>query len=569
MEVFDLLFCFYYICQMKEVLFKKSWEKFYILESNDSSPINAINKDEDFSVVFANPKYPLFTTKKNHEPSEELFSKHYANPLFEIGKISLLLVVEKDNDKLSLKFFNSHKFRKVGKNYFQFRKDVDYFTLNLKKGDVYNGYLKNYQNKKKYSSSIRKNYFVNDPFNQLKTKIKSSVDQFSPQTFDNGYHICAAFSTFVENIDGISGQNFHKENDRIFKFYLDKKNFKYPNNFPVFKNLLWGKEFRKILKKNSMKLVDSLMKYKGLSGKTIRKALHKCDNKEPNIEFYLTIKSIFGENKIHQEENLIEKIFDSSSPNYLNPKMLQDFIEVSTKEEQNKMFNIFKEIYIENEFDSYTFMDHIRFYLQLKRYGETELKWTSDSYDEEFRNIHLVWSEKLDFYQRGIYKRSYPDFFYEKLSTPIETKECYYYAVLLDETTNYNEESFVQSNCVRTYIGKASSIIVSLRKDSDTSKQRATLEYYISKEQDKIKIKRVQSKGTYNSSLDFSWSEALEKIDVLINEIVQDKRFETVSITKECLNGTNFFSKSLWNLDGHLVWEYKNIYDTVDGTYIW
>ena len=41
------------------------------------------------------------------------------------------------------------------------------------------------------------------------------------------------------------------DNDKkLMKFYMDKRNFKYPNNFWVFSDFMWGKEYRKILKKN-------------------------------------------------------------------------------------------------------------------------------------------------------------------------------------------------------------------------------------------------------------------------------------------------------------------------------
>ena len=37
---------------------------------------------------------------------------------------------------------------------------------------------------------------------------------------------------------------------RLFKFYLDKRQIKYPNNFDCYSKILVGPKIRKVLKKN-------------------------------------------------------------------------------------------------------------------------------------------------------------------------------------------------------------------------------------------------------------------------------------------------------------------------------
>jgi hypothetical protein len=112
---------------------------------------------------------------------------------------------------------------------------------------------------------------------------------------------------------------------------------------------------------------------------------------------------------------------------------------------------------------------------------------------------------------------------------------------------------------VKTYIGKASSFIISLRNESNY--ERATIEYYITKQDDKVKIKRIQSLGKFNNKLGEEWNDVLFKLDDVVLSCLKDKRFKTVKIDKECKNGVKFNSDSYWE-NNELKWSYKNI----DGT---
>jgi hypothetical protein len=110
---------------------------------------------------------------------------------------------------------------------------------------------------------------------------------------------------------------------------------------------------------------------------------------------------------------------------------------------------------------------------------------------------------------------------------------------------------------VKTYIGKPASFIISLR--NGVYGDRATLEYYLSKTEDKVEVKRVQSLGKYNNKLGEEWNEVLFKLDKIVVSSVKDKRFETVQITKECKNGVILNSDSYWDHGNKLRWTHKNI----------
>jgi hypothetical protein len=194
-------------------------------------------------------------------------------------------------------------------------------------------------------------------------------------------------------------------------------------------------------------------------------------------------------------------------------------------------------------------------YTELKTFGENDLKWYSVDDNSDFRKEHLDWTDKLQHYKKGTYVRTYPDYMYETISQPLYVD---FHPVLLDSTQKYNDESKQQSNCVKGYIGKSSSIIISVRTGQSLT-ERATVEYLLTKESDKVSAKRVQSLGKFNQKLEDEWNEVLLKLDQVVLSCVRDERFETVKLTKECKNGVVLSSDSYWDEDGKLRWTYKNI----------
>jgi hypothetical protein len=173
----------------------------------------------------------------------------------------------------------------------------------------------------------------------------------------------------------------------------------------------------------------------------------------------------------------------------------------------------------------------------------------------EFRDEHIEWTNKIEHYRNGSYDRIYPEYSYDIIEKLITIGDNIYYSKLLDNSSNYNEESILQSNCVKTYIAKSDSIIVSLRKQNIDSNERATIEYRIKNTLDGIKIGRVQSLGRFNGLLDKEWNEVLLKLDKIMLSYIEDKRFETVQIKKTCNNGVVIETTSDWDEMGNLTWE--------------
>jgi dsDNA-binding SOS-regulon protein len=550
---------------MKEQIFKVSYEAYTTVVFHDTVPItfpHSRNKyffdDENEADIWdqlLNTNDKLILSKKSDvylenfvSNVEEDFVLHYGNPLARVLKSYLMIVVERDGDKVSMKVFSGFRERRVGNKWFKVVRNVDYITVNTKTGDVYSGFLHNYQNKKKVRKKLNKNYFLNEPVSNIGYVIRDKIWSYSHNSIEVATD---ASSKFMDEIDGRGLVSFFSLDKRLFKFYLDKKGIKYPNNFRLYSSKLVGPIFRKILKKNDNRLVDAFMIHNGLTGKKLKKCLHSC--KGLNLDLYLIARKLFGDDWINQDDDFILQTLNSEFK--INDRDIPaEFVNVIGKDELRRVFNLFKKVYFEEMLDTYTFIDHIEIYTQLKMYGETDLRWMSNDVDI-FRNEHLDWSDKLTFYKNGHYERIYPVYSYEYLEQPLEE----YYPVLLDDSTSYNQESSIQSNCVKTYIGKSSNIILSLRKGSIYSEERATIEYQLYREDDKVKCRRVQSLGKYNGKLSDEWTHWLLKLDLKMLYYVNDDRFEPVKITKKCYNGTFFKSDSYWEEDGFLKWDNKII----------
>ena len=112
-------------------------------------------------------------------------------------------------------------------------------------------------------------------------------------------------------------------------------------------------------------------------------------------------------------------------------------------------------------------------------------------------------------------------------------------------------------------------MIISLRKGSQFSDERATIEYIIFEKEDKRQVQRVQSLGRFNSKLSDDWISKLLKLDLRMLYYVNDKRFESVKITKDCPNGTILESDSYFNEEGTLKWTYKSIEGVPSAIFQW
>ena len=295
---------------MKEVLYKKESNQYSNYKHKECSPIVYDSELGKPSSSFSqhkkeNTKFQLFL-QESYDDKEETYIENYGNPIWSVSKQYFMVVVEKEEHKVSIKLFYGYKHRKPGVAWFRVGKEMDFISVNTKTGDVYVGGMKNYHQKRKCRKRITRNYFLGEPVNSIMSLIKNNF-----KGDDKSSIAIEAVTTFMNQIDPTNDYGDLTFNQRLFKFYLNKRGVKFPNNFYVFAESWFGPEIKKILKKTDNRMIDSVMKRHELSGKKLKKALHNCENL--NIGLYKSAKTIFGNDWINQEENLILKCLNFKS----------------------------------------------------------------------------------------------------------------------------------------------------------------------------------------------------------------------------------------------------------------
>lgn len=538
---------------MKETLLNKIFKEFRLCEYED---YNHYNQNDQISSIIEhkNKKYPSFIKKNVGIVNEEIFVKNYANPFATVEQETYQIFLEKNDNKLSIKMYYTNRQRIVGTKYFKVKKRFFYFTYNFSTKMFYSGHILNTQNKNKVSKSIQKNTFYSCPFSKLLnhryiTKYLSVPSQ----------DIIDFFIYFMEMIDKkkIDYKSYHSDeilrdlSSRLFEYYLQSRNIKYPNNFESYRQFFVKDKLKKLIKKNDNKLVDGFLQLHGLEGKKLKKILHISDIVD--LGFYLPVEKFFGKERTRSDEALILKLLKNQQffPN-LQPNSF-------TKSELNKCFNIFRNfVVLDEKINLSTFIDHIEFYNFIKNCGETDIKWSCNDFDE-FNLEHRSWAKKVSSIKHGTYERIYDENFINWINTIIINND--YFPVLLKNSDEYFGESNIQSNCVKTYIDKPSSLIISLRKGDTQSNERATIEYRLSiNEKNALTLKRVQSLGKYNRSLSQDWNDSLLILDQLLLSYLTDNKFELPKIIKKTNSGKIISSEIIWSEEfERFIWENKSL----------
>jgi hypothetical protein len=518
------------------------------------------------SVDMADAYYPLgvgvFTgVVGSRVNTEEEYVKNYGNKLTSVHRMNFMVILERDGSKLSLKVFFGQRGRRVGVSWFKISTNCYFLTLNTDTGDVYYGSILDYHKKTKVKKKLNRNYLVGSPIRQIKHRFLNNPIENTEIKIQLFNEVIALFFNEL----GYDGDSKLSNDDKLLLYFFKKKGIKYPNNY----NLFYGGELsnitKKVLIKNDMKIVDAFMSMNGFSGDAIRRAIHGCKNAvNPNILSF--ILEIFPKEWILQDDELLTKSLDTDMSFISQSKdRLKAISSYMGREELRKVFKCYRLLITEHDINQISLEDHVEMYLFLKNVGE-DIKWKSED-RVQFREEHMDWSDKNEFYKRGKYVRTYPDSLSQVMMNMVSFENESYYPVVLTTTDEYNNESKIQQNCVKGYVGRPSSIIVSLRKGSIDSEDRATVEYQIFKKNNKIDFNRPQSLGRFNTRLDETWTPVLHLLDQRFTQWVNGKdEFKTVKLEKELMNGQKLYSDSEWSENGFLNWTY-NVINKVGTTY--
>ena len=491
-------------------------------------------------------KHPKWTFDKSLY-TEEDFVENYGNPMASVNIYRPTVVVTKDEKKVAIKFFEYQRSRAQGKPYFRVSTKVKYITFNYITHSLYSGHIINYHKKRKFTKRVKRNCFYDGSLNGMLGVLSNMVRfvlEKTPELLINNTVVNDVITHFIDNIPNTEKYKMYTPNEVLFKLYLDGHKIKSPNNWNTFINI-YPQPKKKDYVKHKLKFMDAFMFIHGLQGDKIKRVLHKVTDIK-GLDFFKFTNDFFGkEFMASQDDKLIQDIVECNL--YINGGMT-GYLKNLSKREKNNSFEVFKQV-LRGDVDINTYYDHFRMINQLRQFEP--VKWDAKDYDS-FTNEHMVLSDKISFYTKGTFERIYGEEFTNRVQEPLNIDGVTYYPVLLKTSEEYNMESFIQSNCVKGYVDRAPSLIISFREGSQDSKVRATIEFTISEEN---KLKRIQTLGRFNKGLDDEWKKPLIMLDLKIGKLMSAKLFELPGVIlkigyKEFKSGSHFVDKPHYLFNG-------------------
>jgi len=492
-------------------------------------------------------KHYVFTFDKSVNNDKEEFEKNYGNPLCDVTVFRSTFVVEENEDKICLKVFYCGKHRKAGEVFFRKSTKLNYITFNKKTNIFTVGKNTEYHKKrgKGKSTVVRRNSFPISLTTDAYHSFMNGIDDSKTYNLE----ITEGINLFLSKIGAEKILTYVGLPMSLFGCLLDKQGVKKPDNWRAYYDV-YPKPTKKDYKKYGFKMVDAYMKLNNVSSEKIKKVLHKIQN--PCFKSIKMLMDIFGRDFILQrpEEELCIIFSTKSDESAFEPA--RHYFENFGKRDMSNCYQIYLLSKTDPNLYANTFYDHVRFFDIISK--NEPVKWMSKTL-KEFNAEHTIWSDKVDFYTTGRYSRQYSNEFIERVSKPIITSDrITFNPVILQSSEDYVNESVHQSNCVRTYQNRPSSLIISLRKEDG---ERASIEYRPSigmNENQPVIFKRVQTLGRFNGQLDDTWDNAISILDNRLKSISNEVWGNPVAefVTGGGRKEYNF----IFDKNGQLNWEH-------------
>ena len=477
---------------------------------------------------YRNKELHYFTVSKYSENKED-FIEEYGNMLCDLENYRRTVVVEKEGDKVRLSFYYYRKIRKVGKVYFAKMYDRCYLTYNLKTNNFYmTNVMKSIGHRR--SKRIRCNPTYNI------SRIVEHIHDFKFTDDDSEY-----LKVFMRALD--SETNYGKDKfltfeEAFMRFFVSRNGIKGPNHMTSL--ILRYYPGKKMFKKNGFNLVHSILDSVGLKSKYF---ISLMNNYKPDLSYLIQYSNLLGlkyvktiDKDFFRKERApyetfvdIKKKYDEDTEVYRTYQNITDYdrknivkvINDFTKTNPDASLNTTRSMNITGLIN-----DHIRIMDNLRKF-EDNIKFKAKTYSE-FEQEHVNHSEKYSLY------RNSEEIYYQydkKIINSLKDSQKGYEYVLLSNDMDYINESTHQNNCVRTYIDKFDSIIISVRLGD----KRVTTEFT-------YKGDCIQRRGSYNSKVDESFKDGITELERIIKTIYLRGELKQPTIKiKNKLNGDEKF----------------------------
>ena len=513
----------------KKILIKKTYESYY------TSDISSGEK----------------TNQKN------IFLKNYGNLNCELEKNFLQVEIYEKKDKLGIKFFSLRKTRKFGRRYFKTEKVSNFISYNFRTKNFYWGY--NSGSKKRIKTkNLIVNSFYRHPYSSFSSLLISDFKRLHLDFLyseDKNYLLKISEKTYeIEKIlnqycDLVKNKvtdkklsNIQSHDALLFTCFLIDNEIKYPDSVENFAS-------QRFIKKDLYKdknIVTYFMSEYNLKGKKIRKILNEFDGSFYNLENVLLLYKVFGVDYFNKID--IRYLQKNISPlrHNINSFLFErdnSHLEDFTNIEKSKMLNLFN-----LGVSIHDLVEHIKLIKEINLRGH-QFKFRSLN-PIQFNEEHELVSQIFSDMKKYTVERFYDDNFLRFVQKSIKTSSDDYYPKVLLTTEEYEEESTVQRNCVRTYTTNPT-MIISVRKNNKKSDHRYTLEYRF----EEGIIKRIQSRKKFNETLNEYEETLCSYLDKKINKFINKNDIDLPSI----LVKNEYFSKKVKSeinlLTNYLFWK--------------
>jgi hypothetical protein len=473
--------------------------------------------------------------------SDELVKIYYGDKTKGLTISTCEIKIVEDVNKISIRYSYVVRKRRVGRQYFSVLKTHRYVTYNYVTKNFYHGTIETTRKKVK-RKKVRCNTFYIPFLTEVKLAIRRNVNHIISQTQNWQSLVSTAYSQMTKGdevaMDALKqfAYSIYSKNNillnynsnylegEMYKMYLKDNNVSYPDSVNQYTVIPTPKS--KLLKYGNV--VHYFMNIADLKGKKVRKIL----NQTTHIDFK-TLVDVYHNMGVDYFSKIRESFFKDEN-NFLYHRYYNH--DAFEKKKIFPLSNLDKKRIVDlinndTEIIWNMIMDHLITISKLKKFGE-EVKMRFTNRDE-FNEEHYRITELLENYRDGKVSRFNGQDFQNELSEMIMYDGFQFYPVLLTNSTQYNEESKVQSNCVRTYIEKPQNIIISLRRNTMFGSDRITVEYLITP----MGFERVQNRKKYNQSTD-EWDEDLMRIlDYRLDRLYEKGIFKLTKIWKEFNNG--------------------------------